>query len=71
MRVLDMLEEHDRQAFEDLIDKNPDGEEVLAFLSECAASLDTIVAEEVEKFMHESEEYLDTLEDEEEEERTQ
>ena len=54
LRVLDILSEEDKDAFQALIEKNPDPETLFSFLSEKVPTLDTIVNEEAEKLRTEA-----------------
>ena len=54
LRVLDIMSEEDKDAFEKLIEKNPDPEIMFAYLSEKVPNIDTIVSEEAQKLREES-----------------
>ncbi|MFA6386644.1 MAG: hypothetical protein WCW04_02665 [Candidatus Paceibacterota bacterium] len=61
LRVLDILTEEDKDAFEKLIEKNPDPELLFGFLSDKVSNLDEIVKEEAEKLREESKEIMDEI----------
>lgn len=61
LRVLDIMSEEDKDAFESLIEKNPDPEIMFGFLSEKVPTIDQIVAEEAEKLRAESAEIMSQI----------
>ncbi len=58
LRVLDILSEEDKDAFEKLIDENPDPEAMFGFLVEKIPNIDQIVGEEAEKIRNEATEIM-------------
>ncbi len=61
LRVLDIMSDEDKNAFEALIEKNPDPEAMFAYLAEKVPNIDQIVAEEAESLREESAEILADL----------
>ncbi len=61
LRVLDILSEEDKDAFEKLIEKDSNPESMFAFLSEKVPNLDEIVREEAEKLREESAEIMSEI----------
>ena len=61
LRVLDILSEEDKDAFEKLIEKDSNPESMFAFLSEKVPNLDEIVKEEAEKLREESAEIMSEI----------
>ncbi|MFA7000355.1 MAG: DUF5663 domain-containing protein [Candidatus Paceibacterota bacterium] len=61
LRVLDILSEEDKDAFEKLIEKDPNPENIFGFLSEKITNLDEIVKEEAEKLREESAEIISEI----------
>jgi hypothetical protein len=53
-RVLGRLSEEDAQKLDELLDGDPSGEEILAFLRERIDNIDEIIQEEAQKFRQES-----------------
>lgn len=58
LRVLDIMSDEDKDAFEKLIEKNPDPEIMFTYLSEKVPTIDAIVSEEAEKLRAESAEIM-------------
>lgn len=54
LRALDIMSEEDKDAFEKIIEKNPDPEIMFTFLSTKIPNINEIVNEEAEKFRNES-----------------
>lgn len=54
LRVLDIMTEEDKDAFEKLIEGNPDPEAMFTYLSEKVPNIETIVSEEAKKLRDES-----------------
>ena len=61
LRVLDILTEEDKDAFEKLIEENPDPEILFGFLSDKVPNLDEIVKEEAEKLREESKDIMNEI----------
>lgn len=58
LRVLDILNEEDKDEFEKLIEKNPDPENVFSWLAVKIPNIDEIVGEESDKLRKESVEII-------------
>ncbi len=58
LRVLDIMSEEDKDAFEKLIEVNPDPEAMFTFLAEKVPNIDQIVTEEAQALREESAEIL-------------
>lgn len=58
IRVLDQMEEEDKNEFEKLLATNPDPETMFKFLAEKVPEIDTIVTEEAEKLRGEATEIM-------------
>jgi ABC-type sugar transport system substrate-binding protein len=61
LRVLDIMTEEDKDAFEKLLENNPDPEAMFAFLGSKVPNIEAIVAEEAEKFRTESAEIMSQI----------
>ncbi len=61
LRVLDVMSEEDKDAFEKLLSENPNPEAMFAFLDEKVPNIDAIVSEEAEKIREESAEIMNQI----------
>jgi len=61
LRVLDILTEEEKEAFEKLIEKDNDPETMFGFLSDKIPNLNEIVKEEAEKLREESAEIISEI----------
>lgn len=59
VRIMEGMSEEDKEAFYDVVDKNPEGgEPVIEFLQKKVPNLADIVAEEIDSFKQQSQETL-------------
>ena len=61
IRVLDTMSEEDKDAFEKLIESNPDPEKMFSFLSEKVPDISSIVSQEAQKLKDESSKIMDNI----------
>lgn len=61
LRVLDIMSEEDKDAFEKLIEANPDPEAMFSYLSEKVPNIDEIVGEEAKKLREESADIMNEI----------
>jgi hypothetical protein len=61
LRVLDIMSEEDKDAFEKIIESTPDPEVMFTFLAQKVPNIDTIVSEEAEKLRAESAEIMSDI----------
>ena len=61
LRVLDIMSEEDKDAFEKMINESPDPEVLFGFLAEKVPTIDTIVSEEAQKLKRDRDEVMSQI----------